>query len=69
VTPDQIRQDERYLAAAKEAKRQAHVAIRCLDEGLPRVAVLGLDNALGMAKQALWLWQQLEREIPDSGAE
>jgi hypothetical protein len=67
VTPEQIRQDERYLAASKEAKHQARAAIRCLDEGLPGVAVLGLDNALGMARQALWLWQQLEKEIPDSG--
>jgi hypothetical protein len=67
VTPEQIKQDERYLAATEEAKRQARAAIRCLDEGLPSIAVLGLDNALGMARQAHWLWQQLEKEVPDSG--
>jgi hypothetical protein len=67
--PEQIKQDERYLAAAKEAKRQARAAIRCLDEGLPFSAVLELHNALGMARQAHWLWQQLEKELPDSGTE
>lgn len=67
MTPKQIRQDERYLAATEEAKRQARAAIRCLDEGLPGVAVLGLDTACGMARQALQSWQQLEKETPDSG--
>jgi hypothetical protein len=69
VTPEQIKQDERYLAATKEAKRQARAAIRCLDEGLPFSAMLELHTAFGMAKQAFWVWQELEKEVPNSGTE
>jgi hypothetical protein len=69
VTPKQIKQDVRYTVAAEEAKRWARAAIRCLDEGLPCSAVLELKTALGMAKQAFWVWQELEKEVPASGAE
>jgi transposase-like protein len=67
VTPDQIRQDERYTVAAEAAKRWARAAIRCLDEGLPRSATMELETALGMAQQAVWVWQELEKETPTSG--
>jgi hypothetical protein len=69
VTPEQIKQDKRYTVAAEEAKRWARAAIRCLEEGLPCSAVLELHTAFGMAKQASWVWQELEKEVPASGTE
>lgn len=69
MTPEQIKQDERYLMASREAKRWARAAARALDRELPLSAVLELKTSFGMAKQALWVWQQLEKEVLDSGTE